>query len=139
MKNTSICRSVDFRINLNAWIRLAYFCWYIGILTYFQWVKIQYFFLNFWLWNTIKCEIFIWVFTFFATMLGWLLNCSIDLVIGSSTWSIFTDSARYFGIFRFGTTLIKKLWWTSATFWFLSKIKSCSTNEVLLWVTILSY
>ena len=37
---------------------------------------------------------------FIATILGWFLYCSIDLAMGSSIWSIFTDLSWYFGIFR---------------------------------------
>ena len=36
---------------------------------------------------------------FIATMLGWILYCSDDLVIGSSIWLIFPDLS-YFGILR---------------------------------------
>ena len=42
-----------------------------------------------------------------AMILGWFLCCSIDLAIGSSLWPISTDLSWYFGISRFGTTLIK--------------------------------
>ena len=44
---------------------------------------------------------------FLATILGWYLYCSIDLVIGSLQWSIFTHLSWYFGIFRFEISLIK--------------------------------
>ena len=71
---------------------------------------------------------------FITTILGWFLYCSIDHAIGSSVWLIFTDLSWYFRIFRFGTTVIKKLLRTSATLSFLSKIKSCSANAILLWV-----
>ena len=74
------------------------------------------------------------ILLFIATILGWFLYCSIDLAMGSSIWSIFTDFSWYFEIFRFETKLIKH-WYhkTSATLSFLSKIKSCSTNVILLW------
>ena len=68
--------------------------------------------------------------TFIAMILGWLLYCYIDLAIGSSIWSLFTDLSWYFGIFRFETTLIKNLLRASATLSFLSKIKTCSTNVI---------
>ena len=71
---------------------------------------------------------------FIATILGWFLYCSIDLPIGSSIWSIFTDLSWFYGIFRFETTSIKKLLITCATLSFLSTIKSCSTNVSLSWV-----
>ena len=61
---------------------------------------------------------------FFTEHLWWLLLSSIG--------SIFTDLPWYFGIFRFETTWIKKLLRISATLSFLSKIKSCSTNVILL-------
>ena len=74
--------------------------------------KFQYFLLNFCLWNTIKFEIFICAFTFYcndARMIFILFYWSCDWAIGSSIWSIFTDLSWYFRIFRFETTVIKKL------------------------------
>ena len=90
----------------------------------------QDFFLNFCLCNTIKFEIFICAFTFYCNDTRMIFI----LFYWSSIWSIFTDLSWYFRTFRFETTLIKFFLRTSATLSFLSKIKSCSTNVILLWV-----
>ena len=69
------------------------------------------------------------LFHFIATILGWFY-CSIDLAIGSSIWSVFTDLSWYFGIFKFEIALVKKLLRISAILLFLPKIRSCSTNVI---------
>ena len=82
---------------------------------------------------------YIFVLLLFITTYSYDFYCSIDFAIGSSIWSmIFTDLSWYFGIFRFEITSIKKILRTSTTLSFLSKIKSCSTNIILLWVETFS-
>ena len=82
---------------------------------------------------------YIFVLLLFITTYSYDFYCSIDFAIGSSIWSmIFTDLSWYLGIFRFEITSIKKILRTSTTLSFLSKIKSCSTNIILLWVETFS-
>ena len=92
---------------------------------------------NFCLWNTIKFKIFTCVFTFYCndTRMIFILFCwSCYWIL--SIWSIFIDLSWYFGIFRLETTLVKKLLGASAILSFLSKIESCLTNVIFLWVEL---
>ena len=84
-------------------------------------------------------EIFFCAFTFYcnSTRMIFILFCYTVLFL-SCYWILNMIDiyylSWYFRIFRFETTSIKILWRTSATLSFLSKIKSCSTNVILLWV-----
>ena len=75
---------------------------------------------------------------FIATVLGWFLLFYYTVLFLSCYWILnMVDIyylSWYFRIFRFETTSIKILLRTSATLSFLSKINSCSTNGILLWV-----
>ena len=58
----------------------------LKVLTYFRWVKIQYFLLNFWVCNSIKFEIFICAFTFYCNRTR-MIFCTVLLILFRSSRS----------------------------------------------------
>ena len=70
--------------------------------------------------------------SFIATILGWFLYCSIIRKIGSSMWSVSTDGSTNGRIFKFKTTLVKKLLKVSAILSLFSQMELSSIKVILL-------